>query len=273
MNVSRGYQFSSALGQWEPSFDRRGFVDDSLSLVTWNVWFDDYAFEERTQGLLEELHQQRPDIVALQEVTPALLKTLSKTDWLQKEYTLSEFAPERMGDYGAVLLSRRAPEAVFRLRLPTGMGRYALVSEFSTGQGRLGVAVVHLESLRISAGVRGQQLRQLFDRLEASSAVVLMGDFNFCSTDTDENGRLDSRYLDLWPSMSVDPGYTEDTAINSMRWAHTGQEKQVRYDRVLLRDDHRRWRCESIALLGTHPLGPELFVSDHFGLVARLRAP
>lgn len=90
MNVSRGYQFSSALGQWEPAFDRRGFDVDSLSLVTWNVWFDDYAFGERTQGLLEELHQHRPDLVALQEVTPRLLRALSRTVWLQQETDTNE---------------------------------------------------------------------------------------------------------------------------------------------------------------------------------------
>ena len=68
-------------------------------------------------------------------------------------------------------------------------------------------------------------------------------------------------------------GYTEDTEINRMRLLHKNKEKQVRFDRILLRSGSPGWRPESVRLIGTRPIDPDLpevFPSDHFGLAGSL---
>jgi len=96
-----------------------------------------------------------------------------------------------------------------------------------------------------------------------------MGDFNFDSSWA-ENQNLDPAYQDVWPLLHPsEPGYTEDTEVNTMRLLHTGKHKQVRFDRILLRSEQPGWRAESIQLIGTEPIGiemPNVFPSDHFGL-------
>ena len=60
--------------------------------------------------------------------------------------------------------------------------------------------------------------------------------------------------------------------FNGMRLAATGKEKRVRFDRVLWRDEQRTWQATEIELVGTEPIAPELFISDHFGLQVRLKS-
>lgn len=271
--AKHGFRYSAALGEWEPAPASLAVGSAHFTCLTWNVWFDDYGFEERVEGLLRELKDCDADLIALQEVRPELLRQMLERPWVRRDYTISDVEPERMGEHGLVLLSRRSPRCFRRLPLPGNMGRYALLAEMDTPGGTAVAATVHLESLRTSAAMRARQLELLFRELEPFSQVLLLGDFNFCSSWKEENSRLDPAFRDLWiERYPRSPGYTEDTRANSMRLARTGRAKQVRFDRVLLRDDSLRWSVEEMALLGRRRLGPELFVSDHFGVLARLRA-
>lgn len=64
-----------------------------------------------------------------------------------------------------------------------------------------------------------------------------------------------------------EPGYTEDTTRNPVCFVHHGRrEKHVRYDRVLARG----LRPRSAKLVGDAPIADGVFVSDHFGVDARL---
>lgn len=269
----RGYTFNASLQEWEPSSACVGVGAARLTCLTWNVWFGDYGFAERAQGLLQELEERKADLIALQEVTAPLLRLLTSAPWVQRDYVLSNIDPQSMGDYGLLILSRRPPRGFRRLPLPSGMNRYALLAEFDTPNGRAAVATVHLESMSFNAPVRQQQLVAIFDALEVYPKAIVLGDFNFCSSWSRENGNLDPRYVDLWAHLHPqEPGFTEDTQINTMRLARTRKSKQVRFDRVLLRDETLRWSAAAIDLVGLRPLGPELFISDHFGLLASLVA-
>jgi tyrosyl-DNA phosphodiesterase 2 len=107
--------------------------------------------------------------------------------------------------------------------------------------------------------------------------VVLMGDFNFCASWQNENDRIDPAYHDVWELLrGNEPGYTEDTTINQMRYLIKGKHKQVRFDRILSKGFTREsgWAATAIELLGTEAITPELpfvFPSDHFGLLASFR--
>lgn len=236
-----------------------------ITLVTFNVWFGEYFIEERRQALMRILRQADADVIGLQEVTPSLLAFLRTREFLRDSY---HFAPVSVSPYGVMVLSRRPVTRFAEHALPTRMGRSLVIVELED----LAVGVVHLESLR-SADTRRRQLKIIFPILDEYPHAVLMGDFNLCST-WDENDQLDPRFTDIWPHLRADePGWTEDTDINTMRLLVKSKRTQVRFDRVILRSTDEHWRPIEIERLGTEPVSPDLpevFPSDHFGLRVRL---
>src|SRR3990167_2040968 len=104
---------------------------------------------------------------------------------------------------------------------------------------------------------------------------ILCGDFNFCST-WDENENIPNDFIDVWPMLREDAGWTEDTDINIMRFLMKNKKKQVRFDRVILYENSQ-YQPVSIDLVGTTPLENEdnIWPSDHFGLISKftLKSP
>ena len=239
-----------------------------LTVATMNVWFGEAYFDERCRATLTLLESYRPDLIALQEVIPGFLDQVLETDWVQAAYTLSDIYGTSVDPYGVLILSR-LPVLEWQLfMLPGSMGRDLVIARAGIQQ-TPAFASVHLESHSYSTQIRAEQLARIFPRLSHDQHVVLMGDFNFDSSWA-ENQNLDPAYQDVWPLLHTsEPGYTEDTEVNTMRLLHTGKHKQVRFDRILLRSEQSGWRAETIQLIGTEPIGiemPNVFPSDHFGL-------
>lgn len=226
-----------------------------LSVVTWNIWFEAFARDERCEALNAALQELRPDIIGLQEATLRMLRPLLERDWVRRDYWCSASPSSHGGTHGVVLLSRWEPVRLAFDPLPGTMGRRMLWADFAD----LRVGVVHLESASYNAPVRAEQLPVVFERLNEAPSAVLMGDFNLCSS-WEENAGLDPAYADLGE------GFTVDSTRNPM----LRKAKAVRFDRILLRSS--RWRAVGIEMLGTEPFAPGLHVSDHFGLRAQLKA-
>jgi tyrosyl-DNA phosphodiesterase 2 len=266
-------RYDPTIDAWRPIEVATPVRAEHLSCATFNVWFSDLAFDRRAAALLALLSGCNADVIALQEVTPRLLEQILTADWVRAHYAISDHRGATVWPYGVLLLSRWTPQRLTLHPLPSEMGRKLLVAEWYLNGQRSAVATVHLESKRASAPARAAQLAHIFPLLAPIPHVILMGDFNFCASWPAEQANLDPAYLDLWPALRPgEPGYTEDTAINLMRLNHRGRHKQVRFDRVLLRSATPGWQPTSIALLGSQPISPdapELFPSDHFGLLTR----
>ncbi len=250
------------------SAPRAGEAPSEITVVTYNTWFGRFYFEERMEALIDELAGCDADVIALQEVTRPLLDMLAREPWVRDRYWLSDVGGTTFTDYGVVLLSRLPAERIELHELPSYMNRAALVAHLPVGA----MCTVHLESNRGNHDMRCAQLQTLFEILEPESNAIVMGDFNFAPP-WPENDLIDPRYIDLWPHLRPnDPGYTEDTAINLMRKQVTEKDKQVRFDRILLRSARGDLEPKQIDLLGTTAisLDPAIFPSDHFGLRARL---
>ena len=239
-----------------------------LRVLTWNVWFGDHMFEERTAALVAELDRRRPDVIALQEVTPALLEHLAAEPWVRSRYQLSDV--EMWQRYDIVMLSRLPVREVNVLELPTQMGRRLLCLELACG---LAVASVHLESMKESIDARVSQLlgiQPYLRRLGADS--VLVGDMNFQPEDPRETAAIEPAFVDVWSALRPDdPGFTADSEANAMRYMLKPRLSQKRIDRVFVRGG---WRATAIELVGTSAIDDEAtFTSDHFGLEVALRSP
>ena len=252
-----------------------------LTLATFNIWFGDWFVQERYRAVLDLLEHYRPDVIALQEVTLSALPIFLEQPWIRGAYYASDINGSTLGDYGVLILSRLPPRTIKLVELPSFMGRHLLVWETRVNGAPLHIATVHLESQKSSVEIRGEQLGVIFDALHSVPNAVIMGDFNFCASWTEENDRLDPVYHDVWKVLRAgEPGYTEDAAINRMLYLSKGKHKQVRFDRVLLKSSLQDvpgsgWTEKSIDLLGTDPISvdmPEVFPSDHFGLLCRIAA-
>ena len=93
------------------------------------------------------------------------------------------------------------------------------------------VCCLHLDSGKSSSRLRSWQLRRIFSALKTVEDAVLLGDFNMRDA---ENARIAVPYCDVWPALRPDDdGFTEDTAINHMRYDMKNKSRQVRFDRVL----------------------------------------
>jgi endonuclease/exonuclease/phosphatase family metal-dependent hydrolase len=246
-------------------FHRR---DGKLSLLTWNVWFGLEKPHRRWTELLSIVGAARPDVIAFQEVTDPFLSMLRATPWVKKAYTLSDPRGETIEQYGTVIATRMAQGRVDVHPLESGMGRKLVVVEADVGGLAWAFASVHLESLKPSATVRGRQLEKIFEILSPLENVVLMGDLNFCSSWEEENSRIPADYIDLWPTVRAEEGFTVDWDLNPIRSREVGAWKRVRYDRILFRSAHVR--PVKAELTGTEVIKgevPDLVPSDHFGVL------
>ncbi len=174
-----------------------------------------------------------------------------------------------VGNYGMLVLSRIPILRATYVPLPTRMARGVLVAELDVGASGLTVGSVHLDSGKASVHLRARQLAKAFDVVSEIENAVLIGDFNMRDG---ENSSITEPFADVWPTLRPgEPGFTEDTSINLMRFDSKNKHRQVRFDRVLLKGP--AWAAADIDLIGTEPIAadlPRVFPSDHFGVRSRL---
>jgi tyrosyl-DNA phosphodiesterase 2 len=267
------WRFDDSKQEWDIAGVTAPKWREELTFATFNVWFEEHEFTARSDAMFALLRRSGADVIALQEVIPRFLDRLLKLDWVRREFAVSDATGATIPDYGVVLLSR-LPVRRFEFHdLPTTMSRKLLLGRLESGPLELSVGTVHLESLKEFGLYREEQLQRIFGILEPCKNTVLLGDFNFCSM-SEENARIDDRYADLWPLAHPDaPGWTVDGEANGMRQALGKSGKQVRFDRILVRSERGVFKLMSINLLGADPISPErpdVYPSDHFGLVATL---
>lgn len=263
-------RFDAAVDRWTDENDAvGGAARDALTLATFNVWFNELHAKERYQVIADLLARKMPDVMVFQEVTPTALQVFLGQPWIRQRYRRAEVTGDDVGNYGLLMLTRLPVGRVTYTRLPTRLSRGFLTAEFTVNGRPVVLSAIHLESGKAASGLRARQLRTVFRSLRGAHTAVVMGDFNMRDG---ENGAIGAPYRDLWPTLRPhEPGFTEDTTINLMRFDMKNKHRHVRFDRVLLKGD--AWTGTAIELLGTEPIAPELprvFPSDHFGVLCRL---
>ena len=190
-------RFDAATGRWV-DVDAASAVNlDGLTVATFNIWFDSHHAEQRYLATAEILRELAPDVVALQEVTPAALDIFLSRQWVRDEYLHASVVGGDTGNYGMLMLSRIPLARVTYTRLPTRQSRGFLEAELAVGGGRQVVCCLHLDSGKSSARLRGWQLRRIFRALTSAESAVLLGDFNMRDA---EDERITAPYCDVWPA-------------------------------------------------------------------------
>lgn len=253
--------------------------EQRVRVLSYNVLADEVAVEQRIPTLLRVIEEARPDVIALQEVAPWLMRWIDDSRWL------ADFYFARVDDVvarpnGQLIASRWPTSRTHWRRLAGPQGRAVLYTHVELGDDeRLCVATTHMESYLEDGPIRAQQLDQIFTDLAAEhadpqvSGTIFCGDLNFGDGEQPETEHLDPRFVDLWATLRPGrPGYTWDIERSEMaRLGSFVGEPSRRLDRVLLRSVN--WVPSAIEIIGDQPLEPgdrSLFPSDHFGLIGEI---
>lgn len=229
-----------------------------FSLLTWNIWFDEHQREHRTKELYKEIQQHKPDIVALQEVTPTSMDVLTS---LVKEYHIVG-APIRQS-YDTLILTKFPVLNWQRYQLPeTKMGRNLLLAELIISDKTYHFGTFHLESLFRSKQDEQVKLSQLeYIEVITPPNTILMGDTNFKNT-TDISSK--SNLQDIYELIDMPKAY-EYTYCGKTNKNIRNKRLNSRLDRIYLKSKER--------ITSFYLMGMETQPSDHYGVFASLKYP
>lgn len=241
-------------GRWKalPSRPAQALGRESLSIISFNVWFSPHKFDERARLLLRLLEERRADIVGLQEVTPRLMHFLCECPFVQRTYVMSECqTANSVTPYGVVLLVANwlsLPRFTIH-QLPSRMARRMVMATWQ----ELTVGTVHLESLGNDV-VREQQL----EILARTAPDVVVGDTNWgAGYEVEEAAVRRLGWRDAWLELG----------LGEVSTAARGEFG--RYDKALF-GESTPWTAVGMTLLGAEPQ-QDLFISDHLGFQLELR--
>lgn len=232
-------------------------TNQPLSVLSWNIWFDRFAYHIRMDMIFKIIQRKMPDVICLQEVLPQFLPLLLQQEWCA-QYVISDTGSgESVHPYGVLMLVKRHLNPTFSFSdFPSNMDRRLLTATISHGGEMMLVGTVHLESLNTHK-TREKQLKICADILKTCKNAILCGDFNFCSyqnysgggaLENDSLAKILPQYTDMWLSKNPDEkGYTFDSVTNNVIHQH----ERMRYDRVLYRLDSTALQASSITLEGT----------------------
>ena len=278
-----GASSSSSSSSSHSSLSAGAATGEPLSALTWNVWFSDLQLQQRMRGVCETLAREKPRFVALQEVTPPILKLL------QPQLVLLGYdvRVQEPSDYFCALAVRDAKwDTVRELRFANSKMRRGLLYGRATlpGVGSVLVATTHLESPTPQAKTAERQaqlascFKALGDAMSGSSpqprAVLLMGDLNWTEV-RDGVLHMPMHWRDAWEVMHAGLGYFDSCTYNSRTNKMLSGSLSYRADRMLF------WGClepSAARMVGTEPLEgvttvrngvvKPVYCSDHYGVLA-----
>lgn len=247
-----------------------------LRVVTWNTLWDRYDAERidtarRRVELLRVLPSLDADIIALQEVEPALADSLLRQGWVRDGYLASD---DESGagalDHGLLLLSRVPVREVAIKSLGPHKAAMAMVAQVA---GRaVAIVCVHLTSDH-TPGARARRNAEALELTKALEGVpadlIWVGDFNDGRADLAAS--LECR--DAWHEVHGDEDQTPtfDPLRNPLAAIASLSGEAKRLDRVLLRGEVA---ARAAVLVGDAPVTEDgLFASDHFGVLVDLAWP
>ncbi|MFD3512134.1 endonuclease/exonuclease/phosphatase family protein [Streptomyces sp. NPDC058657] len=269
-----------------------------MRVLTWNLWWRFGPWDARRKAVLDVLREQRPDVVALQEVWANDQENLA--GWLAEElgllhWTWMRFAEphhwqRRTGgdtsDIGVAVLSRWPIGEEAAERLPAAgavdNGRMALYARVDSPFGPVPVFTTHLNSAVYDSAARCAQVRALHrfvaeHRGEGAFPPVVAGDFN-AWPDSDEM-RLMGGYrtappvpgqvfVDAWEF--AEPGAAWATWDSSNAYHAPGPSTRIDYVYVGVPGRGGFGSVSAVARFG-HGAVEGVWPSDHAGVRVDLR--
>jgi len=196
-------------------------------------------------------------------------------------YYISDPTAQHVSTYGNVIFSKTKLNECGVKKLETKCGRKCQVGTIKLDKPhQLALGTFHLESGTTDREIRQKQLQQLAQVFQNQSCAIICGDTNFYTED--EVSGLGNLFKDAWKELYQkteeeaiqNPGITFDTKNNIMCREEFLEradflEKQLRLDRCF----YTPGTIEplSMEILGVKPYFKSEWISDHYGIVLRLK--
>lgn len=245
---------------------------NQLKVITYNVLCNEHEKEfirsvERYPAVAQYLENLGADIIALQEVTPALLQYLQTLPWAQAYFISEPPHCPHLQPFGQVILSKYPFDMVAH--------SYSPHKRFLVGTWYFNDAPVHLANVHLTSNRSGQASQKRQEQLEVmikylntlSGDAWLVGDMNM--REEEEITILkDHLFEDVWRIQHPEQaGFSFDPTENPLAKKLSLSGKPGRLDRMYLRSRALRWLPQEMTLFGQEPIAEDyLRASDHYGI-------
>lgn len=134
-------------------------MQNILTILSYNIWFDETLALERTVSLISSIHKLNPDVICLQEVRPEIYDILIT---LLSEYRYHY--PKKINkDYGCVTFSKYQISKCTDYKFPNSkMGRSLIITKIEYPYHRITTDGISVETMSII--VANSHFESLFKR-------------------------------------------------------------------------------------------------------------
>ncbi|KAJ3269458.1 hypothetical protein HDV01_001378 [Terramyces sp. JEL0728] len=242
---------------------KKSTTQKTLSIVTFNIWFDGLLQQERYAALINEISKHSPDVICLQECNSGSQKQLSEHPYIKQNYILTDINMESFDTwYGIVMLIKKelTINSIEKIPFQTRMGRYLIKTNISVNGRDISIGTSHFESGFNDFEMRKQQWQDSTTNLQGTS--ILCGDFNIHDDENETEILASLGWKDTWfdgekKSKDVDRG--------GITFGHWKGGKERRLDRVL----YKGLKPTFIEIIGDYVLEgfpAPIYISDHMGV-------
>lgn len=246
-----------------------------MKVLMFSMCLEAKAINERVAQLGKLVLSLKPDFIALQNVSLEIAKNVLKMTWGARYHLVQPNITYDMRTKPCnVIFSAYPPQDVKSLEFEdTQENRCLFYAYFVMYDKKRQPHIITLANVRLDANpsstdVRESQLNQTLYMLREDDDAIVLGDMNL-HPKVDGDLELFGGWQDAWLAAGHKPesGNTVDPSKNS--FIADKRREAWRPDRIFFRLS--RYQVESVEMVGTQPFGDsQLFISDHFGLVANL---
>jgi endonuclease/exonuclease/phosphatase family metal-dependent hydrolase len=248
-------------------------ADDTLTVVTLNLWHDQQDWPRRRALIVDEMRALAPDVICLQEVLQHEKLRNQAADLAEQlgcRYTFSSVDPESSAKrYGNAILTRhRMLETAWKPLEPRDDYRTVAHMRVDVHGRPVDVFVTHLHHTAEGGAIRARQIADLLAWVEqrrGKGALVLAGDFN-AAPGVPELAPILDRYVDVFGALHA--GADTVSTLNPAK-GHAPR----RIDYIFISRGGKAPTPLSSERAFDEPAPDGTWPSDHFGVVARLRIP
>ncbi|CAN6457494.1 unnamed protein product [Victoria cruziana] len=230
---------------------------DTVTILTYNVWFrEDLELTKRMGALGELIKQHDPHVICLQEVTPDIYELFKKSSWWKTYHCSVSDSLASVRPYFCMQLSKLLVKGFQRYPFTNSiMGRELCLADLDVGaEKQFVVATSHLESPcpappkwdQMYSEERVIQAKESLERLMAFPNVIFCGDMNW-DDKLDGTFPLVEGWTDAWLELRPgENGWTYDTKGNQMLSGNRTLQKRL--DRCVC--NLRDFQVTSIDMIG-----------------------
>lgn len=243
----------------------------SLSILTYNIWFDNQNWPARFAHMLSEIRELDPDIIGLQEVIQrANLDNQAQmmADSLGYYYYFSSVDAETSSQrFGNAILSRYPiEESNWKALLPLNDYRTVAHIRINVEGNVIDVYNTHLHNVAVNTHIREEQILDMLnfiDQTTNNEYIFVTGDYN-ANPDWEEMELMYEDFYDVYPVFHENHLDPEHSTLNY----HLGHQ-QRRIDYIFFNKASASTLIPASAeVVIDEPDENGVYGSDHFGVFA-----